>query len=68
MRTFHIVLEIKIHEDIEDLLPNFDIFHEDVEGFISNKLEDIEDDNMDNGYSIKVTDGKMLLPITFSDN
>jgi len=69
MRTIHVLLEIKIDEEnIEFLYPNFDIFHEDVEGFLINLLNDIEEDSMERGYSVKITDGKALLPITFSDN
>jgi len=69
MKTYHVLLEINVDEDnIEYLYPNFDILHEDVEGFIVNLLLDIQEDDMERGYSVKVSDGKSLLPITFSEN
>jgi len=69
MKTFHVLLEIKVDEEnIEYLYPNFDILHQDVEGFVANLILDIEEEDMERGYSVHISDGKSLLPITFSDN
>ena len=69
MKTFRILLEIKVDEEnIEYLYPNFDILHEDIEGFVENLIVDMEQKDMERGYSVEITDGKNLLPITFSDN
>lgn len=69
MKTFHILLEIKVDEEnIEYLYPNFDILHQDVEGFVENLITDMEETDMERGYSVQISDGKSLLPITFSDN